>query len=744
MRLLAPFGGRLQNLALLWAPKLQMAELMMKRWFETIVPLTALLLVVLVFSVLIPNYLTLGSIQLLGREFAEFGLVALAMAVVLIGGGIDLSVGSMFALANFTALYLHLVLELPISLVIPLVILLGALLGAVNGVLIGYFRARALLTTMATLIIFRATYDLLIFNFAGDIAVGFSDSDSWYFLGEGFVFGMPINLAVLLLVAAVAHLVLSRTRPGWHVTAIGAGRLAARHAGLPVRRLVCSTYIVSGMLAATAGLFYAARIVSPSRDAGLGMEMEALTAVVLGGVSLLGGKGSMGRALIGALTVLLLTNGLVRYGVAAGANFLLIGVLLIVAVGIDVKWLKNLHRAIARFYTDPAAIDLQPLRRTQETALNYDLRGAYAIGFRGQDFLGQEDFILDDRQLRLTAPEDVVADGQGRLYVGTAGGMINRYSGANFSDREVFANIGGQVRALAFHGEDLFCCVAGLGIYRVSPDGEARMLTNRAPRTLLRFRDDSRLILPCDLTIAASGRIFLTESSIRYDIGNWLVDSIECRPNGRLLSCDPETGRTRTLLNRLVYPSGVCLSPDEQSLVFAESWLARISRLWLAGPKAGLVETVADGLPGFPANINRAGDGGYWVGLLAHRTPVHDLAARHPGLRYRMVRRLPSDEWLTANFNCGGAMRISESGAIERIHWDPPGKGQNYPSVTSARQIGPYLYVAGIMNNRIGRIVLEPEKAEWQSPNLPPVVPTSTIGETARPLQSDLQARAAE
>ncbi|MFC3227441.1 ABC transporter permease [Marinibaculum pumilum] len=723
MNILAPIGGRGEGWGRLWAPRQQLAELMMKRWFETIVPFAALLAVVAIFSILIPNYLSVDSMLLLGREFAGFGLVALAMAIVLIGGGIDISVGSTFALANFATLFLHLVLEWPLGGVIPAVVLLGAFLGAVNGVLIGFLRARALLTTMATLIIFRATYDLLIFNYATDIATGYSDSDFWYFLGEGFVAGLPVNLVVLLGIALLGHLVLSRSRIGWHVTAVGAGRLAARHAGLPVRSLVCGTYITSGMLAALAGMFYAARIVSPSRDAGLGMEMEALTAVVLGGVSLLGGKGSMGRALIGALTVLLLTNGLVRYGVEAGVNFLLLGVLLLIAVGIDVKWLKNLHRAIARFYTDPAPVALKAPAAGSVAALNHDLRGAYFIGFRGQDFLGQEDYILDDRELRLAAPEDVAIDAEGRVYTGTAGGLVIRYSGPHFSDREVFANIGGQVRGLAFRGADLYCCVAGLGLYRVRPDGSHDLLTNRTGTTLLRLRDDSRLILPCDLDIGPDGLVVFSESSVRYDIGSWITEAIECRPNGRLLAYDPASGRTRALLNRLVFPSGVCFDADGRSVLFAETWLARISRLWLSGPRAGQVETFADDLPGFPANINADPEGGYWIGILALRTPVHELALRHPGLRYRMVRRLPGDEWLVPNFNCGGALHLDAAGAITRALWDPPGRGQNYPAITSARRHGAYLYLGGILNNRIGRITLDPSQAEWQSPNVPSVPP---------------------
>jgi ribose transport system permease protein len=133
--------------------------------------------------------------------------------------------------------------------------------------------------------------------------------------------------------------------------------------------------------------------------------------------------------------------------------------------------------------------------------------------------------------------------------------------------------------------------------------------------------------MPCNLTTASDGRIFFTEGSYRYDLNNWINDAVECRPNGRIIVYEPATRRTRTLLGRLVYPSGICMAADGRSFVFAETWLCRISRYWLSGPKAGTVEIVADNLPAYPANISLAPDGGYWVAMLAGRTPSSDLLA---------------------------------------------------------------------------------------------------------------------
>ena len=163
----------------IWAPRQQLSEAMAKRWFETVVPL-ALLTLVLAFSVaVVPNFLTFGGMASTAREFAEFGFVALAMAIVLIGGGVDLSVGSVFALANFCALYLVSVAGFSAWTSLFLVPLAGAALGAINGFLIGFLRARALLTTMAMLIVFRSIYDLLIYNFATDLSAGAVESALW-------------------------------------------------------------------------------------------------------------------------------------------------------------------------------------------------------------------------------------------------------------------------------------------------------------------------------------------------------------------------------------------------------------------------------------------------------------------------------------------------------------------------------------------------------------------------------------
>jgi len=176
----------------------------------------------LYFALTVSDYATVNNSLSLLRLFAEFGFVALAMGFCLISGGIDLSVGAIFAVCNFSALYFLLVLGLPVGLVIGATLAVGAALGSINGFLIGYLKTRPFLTTLVTLIILRASVNLLNTSYAQIFATNSVDSDAWDFIGTGSVLGVPINAATLLLVLLVCHIFLSRSRYGWHLTAIGA------------------------------------------------------------------------------------------------------------------------------------------------------------------------------------------------------------------------------------------------------------------------------------------------------------------------------------------------------------------------------------------------------------------------------------------------------------------------------------------------------------------------------------------
>ena len=682
------------------SPRLLLSELLLKQWFEPVIPFTVMLALLAWFSATIPNYAGLENLLSLMRLYAEFGFVALAMAFSLISGGIDLSVGAIFAVCNFAMLYFLYVLDLPVWAAVPATLAVGAAIGCVNGLLIGYLKARPFLTTLVTLIILRASVNLLNERYATVFATNSVDSDVWDFFGEGYVLGLPINAATLIVVLLIGHLFLSRSRFGWHLTAIGANRKAARHAGIQVERMLLFTYVLSGMLCAFGGVFYAARQTSTDSTTGVGWEFQALTAVVLGGVSLSGGKGTVWRAMIGGIIIFLLTNGLVRMGIPGYVTSGAIGLILLAAVGVDVKWAKNRGKAIQKIYVNPARVPL--------AAAPSLLRGSSSPYAQNDRLIGAEAIGLD----QVEGPEDVILDRQDRLYGSTRDGNIIRFSGPSFEQREVFAHIGGRPLGMQFdRDENLIVAVAGMGVYGIRPNQEVYKVTDETNRTWYKLNDDSRLRMADDLDIAPDGKIYFSDCTTRYEMTTNSLDIMEGRPNGRVVCYDPATRRTWTVLNHFYFPNGICVSHDGRSLLIASTSLCKVFRLWLGGPDKDKLEVVLDEIPGNCDNINRASDGNYWLALVGIRTPAFDLAMRKPGFRLRMVKQVPTDEWLAPGLNHGCVLKFTERGEVLESFWDPT--GISHSTLTSMREHKGYLYLGGLENNRIGRVKLEGADPSW-------------------------------
>jgi ribose transport system permease protein len=675
-------------------------ELLTKDWIDTTIPMVILILSVIGFSLAAPNFLTASSFIELTRQMGEITFVTLGMALVILAGGIDLSVGSTFALANFATLALVNYFKLPIPVAIVCVIAIGAFVGLINGLLVGYLRLRAFLTTLAMLIIIRAIVDYLLFLHGTEIVGSDPDSAFWDFLSFGTIFGFPFNYLSALIVAIGLHIVLTRVRLGWHIRAIGGSRRSAHNAGIHVRRTVCLTYVISGVLTSVAGVLYAARLNNAGTEAGVGMEVAVLTAAVLGGNSLGGGRGSIPKAVLGAFIVGLFTNSLLRFSLPSGANPLAIGLILLLAVAIDVRWLKNRAKLLARVYVSPAYSALGPLPSTDPAsgspyATNAVLRHAQPIGLDAVD-----------------GAEDVILDRNNNLYTGSRHGDILRFSGPNFEMQEVFVHIGGHPLGMAFDkDENLIACVAGMGLYKVAPDRTVTKLTDETNRSLFSIIDDSRMRFADDLDITHDGRIFFSEATIRFDIFDWATDALESRGNGRILCYDTRTGTTRTVIPKLNFPNGICMIGDGESFLFAETWSCSIKRYYFEGPKKGKIEMVVENMPGYPDNINRSSDGNFWVAMLGMRAPVLDLALRMPGFRRRMARRVAPDRWLYPNLNTGCIIKFDLSGKILQSLWDIT--AEDHAMITSMREHRGHLYIGGVYNNRVGRIPLPGADPNW-------------------------------
>lgn len=669
-------------------------EILQKPWMETAVPLLVLILTISFFSFQIDNFISVSSLSDNFRQASELGFVVLGMSLVLIVGGIDLSVASVFAICNLLVLYCMHVLAFPWPAAVAVTLVCGGLLGAVNGILIGYFRMRAFLTTMVTLIVFKALHDLVNVKVAVPISSQFPDSPAWDNIGYGGFLSVPTAVWVFGVVAIFCHIFLTRLRAGWWVLAVGGNRRSAFNIGLPVNHVVALSYVASGVFAATSAVFYAARLASPGADTGKGLEITVLTAAILGGIRLGGGKGSVMKAILGTLIILLISNGLLRMATPAGTSRIILATILLMAAALDIRWFKNRHKAVQEMYVSPALLELPKLTAdatgpNSAFASNDRLKHVETIG------LGE-----------VEAPEDVVLDNEDNLYCGNRHGEIIRFFAPDYKKHEVYARIGGQPLGMTFDADyNLFVCVGGMGLYKVTRERKVELVTDETNRSYLSVIDDSRLKLADDLDILPDGRILFSEATVRYEMHEWQTDALEGRGNGRIIMYDPKLKKTTTVLRNLIFPNGIVLASDNQSIMFAESWNCSIKRYWFEGLKKGQVEPVIENLPGYPDNINRSSDGNYWLAIMGMRSQVFDLAMRKPAFRKRMAKELPGDEWLAPNINAGCIVKFNEAGEVLEVLWDR--QGENHPMITSMREHKGYLYIGGISNNRIGRIKLD-------------------------------------
>ncbi|MAA97159.1 MAG: ABC transporter permease [Stappia sp.] len=681
-----------------YLPDHVVGEVLSKKWIDSVIPFLALLILVSLFGSIVPRFFHLTTLADLSGQVAELGLVVLGLTIVMMSGGIDLSVGSTFAITVLTALYGMNVGQWDFGTGLAATLGVGALCGAINGFLVGILRMRAFLTTLVTLIIFRSVFEIVFPMVSTDLVMNFPDSPLYDLLGIGRLWGMPVSFLVFAVIALALHVVLSRGRYGWRLLAVGGARRSAYNAGVNVRFTVFSAYLVCSMFVALSAFFFSARIGSAASDVGSGLELQALTATVLGGISLGGGRGSVSKALMGTVFVLILSNGLLTLSVPGPVNDLILGLVLVAAVFLDVRWVKNRHKILRSVYISPTYNKMPPAISTEPSspmAPNDRLRDVGVIG------LG----VLD-------GAEDVIFDRDDNLYTGSRQGDILRWFPPDYTRHEIFAHIGGAPMGMVFDEVgNMAVCVGGMGLYRITPEGEVSLLTAETNRSLTSVADDSSMRLADDCDILPDGRIIFSEATVRFEMHDWYADALESRGNGRLICYDPRTGGTRTLINGLVFPNGVCTSYDGESVLFAESWACRINRYYYAGPKKGRVERVIEGLPGYPDNINRASDGTYWLALMGMRTPALDLSLEMPGFRRRMARWVSEDAWLMPNLNTGCVLRFNEKGEILESFWDQGGR--KHPMITSMREHKGVLYLCGIFNNRMGTLTLPDADPDW-------------------------------
>jgi len=297
-------------------------------------------IVAVLFSFMTDTFLTETNLLNIMRQIAPLMIVAVAMTFVITTAGIDLSVGSVLALVNALAA-ISLQAGIPWPIVVVLMLALGALVGAIQGFFIAYEGIPAFIVTLAGLSAIRGTALLLTKGYSIPVDPNSLFND----IGRGWVLGIPMPAIIAVAILVIGYLVFSETAFGRYVTGVGANAEALRRAGVNTRRTIFNVYVLSGTAAALAGLILAARLGSGSSNAGLGFELDVIAAVVLGGTSLFGGRGTMIGTMLGALTVAVIGNGLILAHLSPFLTPIVTGIIMLIAIWLNFRLFKTGRKA---------------------------------------------------------------------------------------------------------------------------------------------------------------------------------------------------------------------------------------------------------------------------------------------------------------------------------------------------------------------------------------------------------------
>ncbi|HHU88016.1 MAG: ABC transporter permease [Sphaerochaetaceae bacterium] len=292
--------------------------------------LIGLLLLSLILTIFSPVFLSKHNILNVLRQVATNLYIACAMTMVIILGGIDLSVGSTIAMSGVVTGGLIAFDGQSIVVAVLAGLFVGLVVGAFNGFLISRTTIPPFIVTLSTMNIMRgASY---VYTGGQPIRVM---SDSFNFIGAGYVRGIPVPIIYLVIIVIISVLIMSKSKLGRHIYAVGGNPVAARFSGIKNNRVLFFAYLFSGLMAAVAGIVLASRMFSGQPTAGQGAEMDAIAAVVLGGTSMSGGVGKIGGTVIGALIIGILSNGLNLLGISSFWQYIVKGIVILIAVYVD-------------------------------------------------------------------------------------------------------------------------------------------------------------------------------------------------------------------------------------------------------------------------------------------------------------------------------------------------------------------------------------------------------------------------
>ena len=322
-----------------------------------------LLIIGVFLSLLSDKFLTSGNLISVMRQISINVYIALGMTLVIILGGIDLSVGAIVALTGTVTVGLIVNTGLPIAAAIAIGLLIGVVCGFISGTMVAEFKLPAFIVTMAMMNIARGAANV----YSGGRSTRITD-EFFSSIGSGYLFGViPLPVIYMVVLIILITVVLNKTKFGTYIYAIGGNRESARLSGVPIKKVEVAVFTIIGLLSAFAGLVLASRMYSGQPSVGAGYELDAIAACVLGGVSMSGGKGRISGTVFGAMVIGFISNGLNLMNVNSFWQLVVKGIIILIAVVIDSQ--KNpdspINKLIAKVKRSSAKKSHKPFRRIQ-------------------------------------------------------------------------------------------------------------------------------------------------------------------------------------------------------------------------------------------------------------------------------------------------------------------------------------------------------------------------------------------
>jgi ribose transport system permease protein len=319
-------------------PELKVRSLVIKDLLRENVPWILMVVLTVIFSIAFPEFFTLRNITNIFRNSALVGIVAIGMTFAMIAGTFDLSVGTVLGLATVITIKMQPTTPGSAALAVAVALIVGALVGVVNGLVVGRWRTNSIVTTIGTMYVVLGI--TLVYAQGQHVWV-----ENMYppleFIGKGRLGDFPAPIFIFLAMAIIGQLILSTTRFGRHLYATGGNPMAAALSGVNIGTVRILAYVLSGFSAAVGGVMIAARTQNVDPSFGLGQELDVLTCVLLGGVSLYGGRGTVTGTVAGVILLFMITNAMTLSGIPYELQLIFKGIIMVAAVAINVIWQKR-------------------------------------------------------------------------------------------------------------------------------------------------------------------------------------------------------------------------------------------------------------------------------------------------------------------------------------------------------------------------------------------------------------------